>query len=104
MSRKSRRNHATPDAPAQPAAAPRGGISRRNLFIGGRGGAAPGVRVGGAVLQEREGAGRATAGGEEPGASRERPFALFGKPDAKVHIVEFLDPGLRDLRRLLSGT
>lgn len=92
MSRKSRRNAASASAPAQQPAPPSGGISRRSLFI-----AAAAVLVlvfvSGALFynSERTQAAQGLAAkNKELLASRHSP--LLGNADAKVHIVEFLDP------------
>lgn len=92
MSRKSKRNHATQDAPAQQAAAPSGGIGRRSLFIAAVA-ALLLAFVSGALFyrsEKAQAAQRLAARNSEQLSSRHSP--QFGNPDAKVHIVEFLDP------------
>ena len=92
MSRKSKRNHATQDAPAQQAAAPSGGISRRSLFIA----AVTALLlafVSGAMFynsEKAQAAQRLAAKNRELLASAHSPS--HGNADARVHIVEFLDP------------
>ncbi len=92
MSRKSKRNPATPDAPAQQAAAPSGGISRRSLFIAAVA-ALLVAFVSGALFyssEKAQAAQRLVAKNRELLASAHSPS--FGDANAKVHIVEFLDP------------
>jgi protein-disulfide isomerase len=92
MSRKSRRNHAPPNLPAQQAVSPSGRISRRNLFIA----AVMALLlafVSGALFYRSEQAQAAqglAARNKEILVSAHSP--LFGNADAGVHIVEFLDP------------
>lgn len=92
MSRKSRRSHAPQDAPAQEAAPPSGRFSRRSIFIAALM-ALLLVFVSAALFYEREKAQasqRLAAKNKELFASGHSP--MFGNADAKVHIVEFLDP------------
>jgi len=92
MSRKSKRNQATQDAPAQQAAAPSGGISRRSLFIAAVA-ALLLAFVSGALFyssEKAQAAQRLAAKNRELLASAHSPSS--GDANAKVHIVEFLDP------------
>lgn len=88
MSRKSRRNPEPQDHPSPP----RGGISRAGLFVAA--GIALLIAFIAATLVYKSGrdqaAQEAAARNAAHLASAHAP--LLGKPDAKVHIVEFLDP------------
>ncbi|MDH5264081.1 MAG: DsbA family protein [Betaproteobacteria bacterium] len=92
MSRKSKRNHATPDAPAQQAAAPSGGISRRTLFVVAALALLLAFVSGGLFYrsEKAQAAQRLAAQNKALLASAHSPS--YGNADAKVHIVEFLDP------------
>jgi len=92
MSRKSKRNQATQDAPAPQAPARSGGISRRSLFIAAVA-ALLLAFVSGALFyssEKAQAAQRLAAKNRELLASAHSPS--YGNADAKVHIVEFLDP------------
>ena len=92
MSRKSKRNQATQDAPAPQAPARSGGISRRSLFIAAVA-ALLLAFVSGALFyssEKAQAAQRLAAKNRELLASAHSPS--YGNADARVHIVEFLDP------------
>jgi protein-disulfide isomerase len=91
MSRKSKRNQVPSEAPVQQASPPRG-ISRANIFVAGVM-ALLLAFVAGTLYYKSESdrsAQQAAAKNRERLASADPP--ALGSPDAKVHIVEFLDP------------
>jgi protein-disulfide isomerase len=91
MSRKSKRNQKPQEPPAQQES-PRGGIGRKALFVTAA--VAVLVAVAGGIFfyqgQSAKSAQQAAANNRELLASGDSP--AVGNADAKVHIVEFLDP------------